>query len=81
MGSPSGLVDIPLADVSRVSGGRTAALNIGDDAGDFRHTGVAKGFLLQGEARARGGGHYLVAGEGRPDDGGHGGLQAVVCPG
>jgi len=61
----------PWLTVGRVAGRRPAALDVDDDAGDLRHAGVADGLLLEGESRAAGRRHDLVAGQRGADDRAH----------
>ncbi len=63
VGSPACLVDVALTAVGRNPGGRAAALNIDDNAGNFRHDRISEGFLHQRETGATGGRHDFTTGK------------------
>ena len=67
--APAGLVNVALAHVGGNAGGRSAALHVGDHAGDLGHDGVPQSLLHQRKPRAARGRHGLAAGQRGADDG------------
>ena len=72
VGSPSGLIYIPLAHMGGNARRRTAPLHIDNDTGNFRHNGISQRLLHQRKAGSAGGSHDFMPGKGRPDNGAHG---------
>ena len=73
VGAPAGHHDVTLGRGRGHTRGRAGALDVHDDERNFRQAGVAEVLLLEGEARAAGGGHGLDACGGSADNGCHAG--------
>ena len=68
--APASLHEVALGGAGGKTRGGAHALDVHDHHGDLSLGGIADVLLLQGEARAGGGGHGLDAGHGSADGGG-----------